>query len=561
MAGRALLVMSTRTFTKTLSESDHDLRTRFFRLQTREDIAIMLGVTEQDFIYYFLRGGAPHYVEFEITKRGGGVRKIASPTLPVKVLQRKLNQALQAIYRPKRVVHGFARRRSIRSNAGEHHGRRFVLNVDLKDFFPSIHFGRVRGLFMGKPFGLPRDAAQALAQVCCYKGRLPQGAPTSPVVSNMIGAGLDVDLRKFAWKLGWAYTRYADDLTFSSDRKVLPADLVRMIPTDGPPLTQLGDGLRNIIEKHSFEVNARKVRLRACGQRQIVTGLVVNEFPNVAREYVRELRAILHTWSTRGLEEAEARFRERDRRHRRPSAKPVRLPSVVKGRLEFIRMVKGHRDPVYANLWNRLALLDPSVEPIYWVRNQDELPMAVGIIESDDLQGSAFYLDRVGWVTCAHCIGGNPKFRYQGESEKSYPVSVVRSSAHLDLAIFTCEALIKKVLSVGDSEGLKHQNPVVLAGFPDYGPGSATIRITSGEVSGFGNRQSIPSIFITNQIFSGNSGGPLLNENLEVVGVARIGTNPVSEGRDIREPSAIRIEVVNALPAVAEVVSTDRSSD
>jgi RNA-directed DNA polymerase len=136
------------------------------------------------------------------------------------MLQRKLNQVLQAVYPVKNVVHGFARGRAIVTNARMHVRARHILNINLKDSFPSVNFGRVRGMFLAKPYQLPEPVATVLAQLCTHKNSLAQGAPTSPVVSNMVCARLDSHLKKLARENGCIFSRYADDL--AQYRTLLP---------------------------------------------------------------------------------------------------------------------------------------------------------------------------------------------------------------------------------------------------------------------------------------------------------------------------------------------------
>src|SRR5207302_1692057 len=147
--------------------------------------------------------------------------RISAPTSSIKIIQKRLNQVLQAVYKPKAPVHGFARDRGIVSNADRHINKKVILNIDLEDFFPTIHFGRVKGVLKAPPYSLPNEVAQTLGNICCYKRALPQGAPTSPVVSNMVCVSLDSGLRHLAEEHACTYTRYADDITFSTTRRRL----------------------------------------------------------------------------------------------------------------------------------------------------------------------------------------------------------------------------------------------------------------------------------------------------------------------------------------------------
>src|SRR6185295_1316265 len=169
----------------------------------------------------------------------------------------------------------------------------------LEDFFPSIHFGRVKGMFMSKPYELPLTVARDLANICCHPvtKTLPQGAPTSPVVSNMICGTLDFGLRKLAEEHHCTYTRYADDLTFSTTRKLFPKQIVEVIdPLDLKAGWKIGDAVQQVIIANSFRINQKKVRLRRLGQRFEVTGLVVGTGVNIPREYIRSVRGMLHAW-------------------------------------------------------------------------------------------------------------------------------------------------------------------------------------------------------------------------------------------------------------------------
>lgn len=173
-----------------LTGTPEELRRRFLDLKSGQDLANLLEVPLKQLIYP-ARVARPDskYTEFSIAKRKGAARKISAPVSAVRILQRKLNQVLTTVYERPAGVNRFVSGRSILANARVHVGAKFVLTVDLKDFFPSIDFGRVRGLFMAKPYNLGADVSTPLAQLSCNKS-LPQGAPSSPVISNMICARL-----------------------------------------------------------------------------------------------------------------------------------------------------------------------------------------------------------------------------------------------------------------------------------------------------------------------------------------------------------------------------------
>lgn len=343
-----------------LNRSPEELRNVFSALRTPREIAALLDVPYAQLVYHVYKvPAAKKYSLFQIRKRSGGVRRISAPQTALKILQRKLNQVLQAVYVPRGCVHGFVSQRSIVTNAKPHVRKRYVLNIDLADFFPSINFGRVRGMFMARPYQLPDKVATVLAQICCHENELPQGAPTSPVVANMICARLDNELTRLAHVCRCAYSRYADDLSFSTSLLTFPLELATMDSAEQPPQVRLGARLREIIHGNGFAINPDKVQLADWRHRQEVTGLVVNRHANVRRSLVRQIRAMLHAWRRHGIEAAEGEFREKyDHRQRRPGGEPPSFRCVVKGKIEFLGMVRGKRDRIYRRYLAKYADLD-----------------------------------------------------------------------------------------------------------------------------------------------------------------------------------------------------------
>lgn len=269
-----------------------------------DDVAALLGFKPASLAYILYRmPDAQKYTEFEIPKRNGGMRKILAPDVKLKLLQRRVANLLYLCLadidkagRPRRPVsHGFARSLSIVTNASVHKRRRYVLNLDLKDFFPSINFGRVRGMLMkDKRFQLDAKVATVIAQVACHDHVLPQGSPCSPVISNIIAHLLDIRLVRLAKANRCTYSRYADDLTFSTSLKDFPVDLA--IPVAGSEGDWvLGAVLAKEIQKAGFEINDKKTRMQLRGSRQVTTGLLVNEKANIRPEYYRDARAMC--WS------------------------------------------------------------------------------------------------------------------------------------------------------------------------------------------------------------------------------------------------------------------------
>ncbi|MGB7416271.1 MAG: retron Ec67 family RNA-directed DNA polymerase/endonuclease, partial [Thermosynechococcaceae cyanobacterium] len=198
------------------------------------------------------------------------------------------------------ISHGFKRKLSIRTNAENHRNRRYVFNIDLADFFGSINFGRVRGFFIkDKRFCLNPKVATVIAQIACFKQALPQGSPCSPVISNLIGNILDIHLVRLAARAGCIYTRYADDLTFSTNKRCFPQSIARQ-SDDGCHIWLPGSELLRLVKHSGFDINPKKTRMQYHFSRQEVTGLVVNRKVNIRREYRHNVRAMAHHLFTKG---------------------------------------------------------------------------------------------------------------------------------------------------------------------------------------------------------------------------------------------------------------------
>ena len=271
--------------------------------RTLKDVARVLGVQPKTVSYLLYKlPETEKYHSFEIPKSNGGKRLINAPEQRLKMLQRRLADILyrcvtevEKIDSPRHpLAHGFARSCSIFTNASMHKRRRYVLNLDLQDFFPSFNFGRVRGFFIkDKRFGLDEKVATVIAQIACFKNELPQGSPCSPIISNLLGHLLDVRLARLAKKNKCTYSRYADDITFSTSRKDFPTALAKPSP-EKPSVWELGARLVKEIHRADFKINASKTRMQFRGSRQVTTGLIVNEKVNIRAAYYRNARAICH---------------------------------------------------------------------------------------------------------------------------------------------------------------------------------------------------------------------------------------------------------------------------
>lgn len=249
--------------------------------------------------------GVSHYVRFQIPKKSGGFRELAAPHPDLARCQEWIRLNILDRIPLHDAAHGFVRGRGTMSNAVPHVRRAVVVNADLKDFFPSITFPRVKGVF--QQLGYSPAAATVLALLCTecprqkvsYGGRellvatgpraLPQGACTSPALSNLVARGLDGRLAGLARSLGWTYTRYADDLTFSANGEAT-AKTAWVLAR-----------LRHLTAEENFTVNEKKTRVQRPNAQQTVTGIVVNHRPNISREVIRRLRAILHRAKKEGL--------------------------------------------------------------------------------------------------------------------------------------------------------------------------------------------------------------------------------------------------------------------
>ena len=262
------------------------------------------------------------YKEFDIPKRTGGTRRITAPTGKLKDVQKCISVLVAPYYQVPNCVHGFAEGKSVASNASMHTAKNYVLNIDLKDFFPTITYTRVVKSL--KELGFNDEVSDIIARLCTIpmwdeqiqmlRNSLPQGSPASPLLSNIVCSTLDQRLSVLAKRYGLTYSRYADDITFSSNHSVYAKG--------GEFFKEFED----IVRSSGFKINEKKTRLQKRGSRQEVTGIIVGEKINTYRQFTKNLRVAVFHAETNGCTPREF--------------------NNIMGRVSYMAMVKGPDAPI-----------------------------------------------------------------------------------------------------------------------------------------------------------------------------------------------------------------------
>lgn len=236
-------------------------------------LSLLLGIDPYTFGELFYSIDNSGYHEMEIPKKSGGMRKLSVPTVDLKYIQRWILDNILSNIHISEYANGFVEGKSIVTNAVGHIGAECVINLDIKDFFPSISYEQVFYIF--RYYGYTKQLSYILAKLCTYKGSLPQGSPASPYITNILCLKMDKRLGGLAKKYAAVYTRYADDITFSGAKGIkslLPA-------------------AQKIIIEEGFVVNSQKTHTACRHQRQEVTGLIINDGTlKIPKEYKRKLR-------------------------------------------------------------------------------------------------------------------------------------------------------------------------------------------------------------------------------------------------------------------------------
>jgi RNA-directed DNA polymerase len=233
------------------------------------------------------------------------------------------------------MVHGYVKsnfldypNKSIITNANAHVGKKFVLNLDINDFFGSITSKHIYKVFRNSPFNFPEQLAAATSLLCTYNEKLPQGAPTSPVLSNFVFRQFDEKVFNFCQEFNITYSRYADDLTFSTNELAFEITAT----------TTFINQIEKYLSKGNFKLNEEKICLRTDKQKQIVTGIKVNKKLNLERHYKKQVRAMLHDYKKNGLEKAAEKYFTKWLPSEKVDA--IKFLEILKGKLAFIESVE-----------------------------------------------------------------------------------------------------------------------------------------------------------------------------------------------------------------------------
>lgn len=513
-----------------------DFSDRFLQIKTNQQLADFLGI-KIGTLFFYCQYSTPSnaYITFNISKKNGCLRLISAPNKQLKYIQTVLSKVLNEFYVPKKTAHGFIKQRSIITNAEIHTNKKCMLNIDIKDFFGSIHIGRVIGLFRSIPFLFNNTIATSLAQLVCYKNHLPQGAPTSPVISNLICRKLDNDLIMLASKHKVLCTRYCDDITFSTKARILPPQIAKKLD-DGKVI--LGDELRLVFSNNNFVINEEKTRCQFFFNRQMVTGLIVNKKVNIPRKKYKHIRAIMHYTYNHG-EDAGAIKNNFIKKDGNPDTE--RFMNCLKGNIEYLKMVLSVDDLRYRRIATQFNELNG--EAVFPIPDSFETKMKKYIFVIEEVrnkttyQGTAFLVKNVGFVTCLHNVCSIKKPLSRDELEKiveskvkiflpGYPdrvelISVRHYDFNQDLLILNTNRSkntgFELAYPYSSYDTLTMENCIAV-GYPDYSDTSTATVLRDVKITT--KRKSCEQwLYDVNVRLSyGASGGPVFNTNNEVIG-------------------------------------------
>ncbi len=535
-----------------------ELRVRLFNdMESKDALLCVLNISSNKFDYLLYKK-KNLYTSFTINKRNGGTRVIYSPCINLKKIQRELNEILIKNYQfDNNIVQGFNRGNSIKTNAKVHENSKYIINIDLKNFFDTIHFGRVRGMFMNKPFNFNNYIATNLAKITCYDRKLPQGAPTSGIIANIICYNLDRELNHLCTTNNCRYTRYADDITISTQSIKLPK-IIGAISDDG--LLCLSKKITDIINNQGFTINSNKLNISSINNRQEVTGLIVNNKTNVKKIYLKHLRAMLYNASKNGIYSEGCRYYKNSLSDL--SNKMFienRFIEMLRGKIEFLKMIRGMDDNVYvkyAKEFNNLVKRD-CFETDYTLSIKEYMEKRIFPLMSFDnaTQGSCFFTDKGYLYTSTHVFMNKDAFtskeyyrRYKNAdiinfhskgikpfyilSHSNIKCAIVPTLTKEDIKTDVSKTLYKTLIN--DKKSFKENHnyipefgeTIYLAGYGEFIDFNKTsINYIKAEVTGTSTFDSRKFYCINKPIYHGMSGGPVINKNREVIGIIYAGLN------------------------------------
>lgn len=291
------------------------------------------------------------YYKFRIPKKSGKFRTIHAPKKELKLIFKNLNFILQSLFTPKENVIGFVPNKNIVHNAQIHVNKKYIFNIDLEDYFYSFDNQKVYSSLV-KELKLKEPIARFIAEISTIKHNkkwvLPQGSPISPILSNIASVDLDKDLKKLAVKFQANYTRYVDDITFSSNQPIFSTDFQKSI---------FIKELFQIIQNHYFKVNFKKVRIQTQHQSQSVTGLIVNKKVNISRKFIKNLKMWMYFWKKYGYEKTSQIF-FKDFIQKNPNC--TKIPNFfnfISGKIQFIKMIKGENNSSFLKIERQFLTL------------------------------------------------------------------------------------------------------------------------------------------------------------------------------------------------------------
>lgn len=506
------------------------------------------------------------YKIFRIIKRNGCERTILAPKSALIDKQLLVYQVLKSVYRVPDCVHGYTEGRSVITNAKRHIKKRYIINIDIENFFDSITTERVTGLF-SKVLAIDYATANMIARLCTVLGTLPQGAPTSPIISNMIFLKADIALMGLAKINNLCYTRYSDDITISSAYKFYGKDVY------DSSMSCLSTNMVNIFRANGFTINSKKTKLLSRNVRQTVTGIIVNKKLNLRNSYFKLLRAVFFSIERNGLDVAATKFFEgsgyTNKKNR--DTKNEDFMSVILGKIGYIKQVCGEDDKRYLKYYDMYKKVENISGPRIENRHHN-LPLDVryanGVMlitleygDSNCSQGTCFYLSGVGIVTCYHIFdflkkkpGALVGYCFEVCNHIGIVIAkakIIKEDRDRDYVVAEIDLeLVEGGISIFQRNDtvLKSRDAVTICGYPNYGPGK-TISTIVDNITSFYTNHTIKYLIVSKNLQGGISGGPVFCYGTDkVVGIAVKGdyftTGEGGELRNTGENKVLRLEEI-----------------